>query len=90
MKMLTTILLFSCLSVSATERDWYRIYLNTQIVKPAEFEYPMYPRQEKALCGTGLTQGNIPRFQRPKGAIFCRMEDYLTAKRKVWIKVGVK
>ena len=32
----------------------------------------------------------IPHFERPKGAVFCRMEDYLTAKTKVWIKIGVK
>jgi len=32
----------------------------------------------------------VPHFERPKGAVFCRMEDYLTAKTKIWIKVGVK
>ena len=32
----------------------------------------------------------IPHFERPKGAVFCRMEDYLTAKTKIWFTIGVK
>lgn len=32
----------------------------------------------------------IPRYQIPKGAIFCRMEDKLTKATGIWIKVGVK
>ncbi len=31
----------------------------------------------------------LPRYQIPKGNIFCRMEDYLTKRTGVWIKVGV-
>lgn len=30
----------------------------------------------------------IPRYQIPKGSVFCRMEDKLTRATKVWIKVG--
>jgi len=32
----------------------------------------------------------IPRFERPKGAIFCRMEDKVTKATKVWLKIGVQ
>ena len=32
----------------------------------------------------------IPKIETPRGAVFCRMEDYLTQKTKVWIKVGVR
>jgi hypothetical protein len=32
----------------------------------------------------------IPRYQIPKGNVFCRMEDKLTKTTGVWIKVGVK
>lgn len=32
----------------------------------------------------------IPRYQIPKGNVFCRMEDKLTKATGVWIKVGVK
>ncbi len=32
----------------------------------------------------------IPKIETPRGAVFCRMEDYLTQKTKVWIKIGVK
>ncbi len=35
-------------------------------------------------------QAEIPRYQIPKGNIFCRMEDKLTRATKVWIKIGVK
>ena len=30
----------------------------------------------------------IPRYQIPKGSVFCRMEDKLNRATKVWIKVG--
>ena len=32
----------------------------------------------------------IPRFERPKGAVFCRMEDAVTKSTKVWLKIGVQ
>lgn len=32
----------------------------------------------------------IPRYETPKGAVFCRLEDLLTRKTNVWIKIGVK
>lgn len=32
----------------------------------------------------------IPRYQIPKGAVFCRMEDKLTKATGLWIKIGLK
>jgi hypothetical protein len=31
----------------------------------------------------------IPRFERPKGSVFCRMEDVVTRKSGLWLKLGV-
>ncbi len=31
----------------------------------------------------------VPRYKTPKGNIFCRMEDVVTKKTGVWLKVGV-
>lgn len=93
MKSLLAILLFCSLYVSAAEHNWYRIYLVSKCYVPAKFQH--YYRS-MGWCGTGLSPDNmppvmyLPPWERPKGAVFCRMEDYLTAKTKVWIKVGVK
>ncbi len=32
----------------------------------------------------------IPKYQLPKGSVFCRMEDKLTRATGIWIKIGVK
>lgn len=32
----------------------------------------------------------LPKYQLPKGAIFCRMEDKVTRATKVWLKLGVE
>ncbi len=84
--MKTWLIIFSFLffSLHSQARNWYRIYLNTKTYTPPKFSASRYV---EPTCTLGMT---IPRFERPKGAVFCRMEDYLTAKTKVWIKVGVK
>ena len=75
------------LSVSLKAHDWYRIFLVSKI---SAYTTPHIFRT--TFCNTPLCglPPEIPRFERPKGAIFCRMEDYMTAKTKVWLKVGVK
>lgn len=84
MKTLLLILSFLIFSFSCQGRDWYRIYLDAKAYAPPKFSAYHYIAP---MCGVDMF---IPRFERPKGAVFCRMEDYLTAKTKVWIKVGVK
>jgi len=71
-------------SLSSQARNWYRIYLHSKTYSPPKFSAYSYVEQKHIVDMT------IPRFERPKGAVFCRMEDYLTTKTKVWIKVGVK
>jgi hypothetical protein len=85
MKTLVAILLFCSLQVSAAEHNWYRIYLASKCYVPAKFQEHYF---SAPMCG--VPKMYLPPWKRPKGAIFCRMEDYLTAKTKVWIKVGVK
>lgn len=83
MKPLLTILLLWGLSANASERNWYRIYLLSKVESTTRYA-DQYNNRYK------ISVTPVPRFERPKGAIFCRMEDYLTTKTKVWIKVGVK
>ncbi len=72
------------LSFSCEARDWYRIYLVSQIHSSVKIS-----SHSNSFSATPISCV-IPRFERPKGAVFYRMEDYLTAKTKVWIKIGVK
>lgn len=80
-------LLFLLMAASTHASDRYRHYLLTQIISPVVFETK--PPPEK-LTEIKISPVIIPHFKRAKGAVFCRMEDYLTAKTKIWIKVGVK
>ncbi len=64
----------------------YRNYLLSKVYvlsKPSEYH--------AADVSTSLSSAAfIPRFERPKGAIFCRMEDKVTKATKVWLKIGVQ
>ena len=84
MKTWLIILSLFSFSLSSQARNWYRIYLDSKTYTPPKFSAYHYVASP---CAVDMT---IPRLERPKGAVFCRMEDYLTAKTKVWIKVGVK
>lgn len=75
---------FVIASLFAKADDPYRAYLFSKISKPINFRV-----QESSVPFSTKTTCVIPRFERPKGAVFCRMEDYLTTKTKVWFKVGV-
>lgn len=84
--MILVLLCFFGLSSSAWHR--YHVYLVSQVYR---FEEMPRPHFYSVLLPTQKARIYTPEpFQRPKGAIFCRMEDYLTIKTKVWIKVGVK
>ena len=84
--MKTCLIIFSLFffSLSSQARNWYRMYLDSKTYVAPKFSVYSYVAQTRSVDMT------IPRFERPKGALFCRMEDYLTSKTKVWIKVGVK
>ncbi len=90
MKTIVIFLMLCCVSLYSPARDWYRIYLISQINTSPKFTHPLNAVAASSSIISDIHGAGIPRFVRPKGAIFCRMEDYLTTKTKVWIKVGVK
>ena len=66
--------------------DPYRDYLLSKIY--------LQP-QSKIQSGNTLTPtvgagAFIPKYETPRGAIFCRMEDKVTRATKVWLKIGVQ
>jgi len=79
------ILLFVLFSVSIRANNPYRTYLISKI--PSQLHLFKTESEKAVNAKSTLT---IPHFERPKGAVFCRMEDYLIDKTKVWIKIGVK
>lgn len=44
---------------------------------------PLHPTAPKTML-------SIPKVETPKGAVFCRFEDFMTRKTKVWVKIGVR
>ena len=86
MKALVFLLILCSLSTIAKAGGPYRNYLLSKV-------YTMH-----RSAGLHITEVNpslssaafIPRFERPKGAIFCRMEDMVTKATKVWLKIGVQ
>ena len=79
------LILFVLFSASIKANNPYRAYLISKIPSQSHL---FKVESEKAI--NAISTSTIPRFERPKGAVFCRMEDYLIAKTKVWIKIGVK
>ena len=79
------LILFVVVGCTACANNPYRAYLLSKIQSQSHLS-----NKETEQTKFSKTNLDIPRFERPKGAVFCRMEDYLTAKTKVWIKVGVK
>lgn len=84
-KILFILCLFAALTTQAS--GLYRHYLLSKIISPVALK--IKPPTEISKTAK-LSPVIIPHFKRAKGAVFCRMEDYLTAKTKIWIKVGVK
>ena len=86
MKVLVFIIVFCLPVLGLKANDPYRDYLLSKV-----FLQP----QPKIQSNTTITptvgaSAFIPRFERPKGAIFCRMEDKVTKATKVWLKLGVQ
>lgn len=86
MKAFMMVVVFCSVTVVSAARGVYRQYLLSTISsfhKPAEVHEP-------AINSTLSPAAYIPRFERPRGAIFCRMEDKVTKATKVWLKIGVE
>lgn len=61
----------------------YRKYLETEACR-----YKVTHRIVRMPQKPQVSITPIPRYQIPKGSVFCRMEDKLNRATKVWIKVG--
>ena len=85
--MMVAILVCIGLALSSRAGDPYRAHLLSQIftIDNPRGYHNIVPIQLPA--GTDLY---IPRYEIPKGAIFCRMEDKVTKSTKVWLKLGVQ
>ncbi len=85
MKAFALLLAFCCLALNSSAHNPYRNYLLSKIY--------IQPRVVEAYQSTNTSVGAgafIPRFERPKAAVFCRMEDMVTKATKVWLKIGVQ
>jgi hypothetical protein len=86
MKAIAGILIFCGLYLTSPANSPYRNYLLSKIyihTKPLTHQQSIV----NSVVGSGAF---IPRFERPKGAIFCRMEDQVTKATKIWLKLGVQ
>ena len=86
MKAFAFILVFCALALTSNANSPYRNYLLSKVqtyTRPVEYSQPV----ATPSVGAGAF---IPRFERPKGAVFCRMEDHVTKATKVWLKIGVQ
>ena len=72
------------LGITTGANNPYRTYLltNVSVAKPA-------PTKSGAALPL-KTSCVIPRYEIPKGNVFCRMEDKLTRSTGLWLKIGVK
>lgn len=82
---LSVVILLMAAAAFVKANDPYRTYLLSKTIIQPKFKV-----NQSSNFSSLKTSCVIPRFERAKGAVFCRMEDYLTAKTKVWIKVGVR
>lgn len=73
-----------CWSLSLAAHQPYHLFLQTQA---QTFHRALPATSVYRVTGSLLP---IPKIETPRGAVFCRLEDYLTQKTKVWIKVGVR
>ncbi len=90
MKTIVTIL-FIVVAFGAKAQDscsTYRQYVSTQVFKHSYKHRTVQavPQAQQVQVHSSLYF--IPRYEIPKGSVFCRMEDKLTRATKVWIKVG--
>jgi hypothetical protein len=83
MRLAFMIAISSLASVYTYAGDPYKTYLLNKIYPELKPSVIPSPSPENRDCCF------IPRYETPKGAVFCRMEDRLTKATKVWIKIGV-
>lgn len=86
MKALVSLLFFCSLATALKAGDPYRSYLLATLYPLHSIVQPHIAETSPSLSPSAF----IPRFERPRGAIFCRMEDKVTKATKVWLKLGVQ
>ena len=86
MKALAVFFLLAMWSFNIKAGSPYRNYLLTTLTAHESAVVFHAAQSQAVLPSTAF----IPRFERPKGAIFCRMEDAVTKSTKVWLKIGVQ
>jgi hypothetical protein len=64
----------------------FSLLLQAQDAKPVM--QPLIIKRDTSSHQT-ILKNIVPAYQIPKGNIFCRMEDLVTRKTGVWLKVGV-
>lgn len=64
----------------------FSLLLHAQQPKPELL--PLVIRRD-TLTHPKILRNMVPVYQIPQGNIFCRMEDLVTSKTGVWLKVGV-
>lgn len=86
MKALAVFFLLAMLACDIKAGSPYRNYLLTTLTSH-ESAVVFHATQSQTVLPSAAF---IPRFERPRGAIFCRMEDAVTKSTKVWLKIGVQ
>jgi hypothetical protein len=81
--LLVSLLVFFAFSLNGETP--YRSYLLSKV-----FTGQIKNRQAESWASVPKINFSIPRYETPKGSVFCRLEDKLIRSTKVWIKVGVK
>jgi hypothetical protein len=66
----------------------YRLYVMEEVYKHNFKHHTANALAQPQQVQTHNSMYFIPRYEIPKGSVFCRMEDKLTRATKVWIKVG--
>ncbi len=75
-------ILFTCCLGTLRANNPYMDYLIARMIS--------FRANNQILNPRASILASIPKYQIPKGAIFCRMEDKVSRATKIWLKVGVQ
>ena len=82
------LLCFMILGSTVSANNPYRTYLLTKV--SARVENKTNTHKSVQVITPATANCVIPRYEIPKGNVFCRMEDKLTRSTGLWLKIGVK
>lgn len=86
MKTIVTILFIASIYFAKAQdsSSAYKRYVDSELTRCHQPTVHRMAKVDSAVIKPYL----IPRYEIPKGSVFCRMEDKLNRATKVWIKVG--